>query len=127
MDNKEVAMDILVEGLVWSRCCEVATRVYRLISAWSDRVFADRVLVNTLGIPEHLAARMASADEFARADHARATIEALTILQTQLYLASECGLVDRFECAGLCFEAASLVERLVAQHQLTMPVDGDAR
>jgi len=118
-------MDTLAEGLVWSRCCDVTTRVYRLISAWSDRVFADRVLINTLGIPEHLAARMASADELARANHARAMVEALTILQTQLYLASECGLIDRFESAGLCFEAANLVERLVAQHQRTASGDSE--
>jgi len=125
MDDREVAVDILVEGLVWSRCCEVTTRVYRLISAWSDRVFADRILSNTLGIPERLAARMASADERTRADHARATVEALTILQTQLYLASECGLVDRRESAGLCYEAAALVERLVGQHRLMQRDAGD--
>ena len=114
-------MDMLSEGLVWSRCCDVTARIYRLISAWGDRAFAERVLANTLGIPEHLAARMAAGDESARAHHVRATVEALTILQTQLYLASECGLIARDEAAGLCFEAATLVERLVHQQQLTPP------
>lgn len=120
-------MDTLSEGLVWSRCCDVAARVYRLISAWNDRTFAERILVNTLGIPEHLAARMATADERARASHAHATVEALTILQTQLYLASECGLVDRHESTGLCFEAAALVERLVRQQALNALGDRDSR
>ncbi len=123
-------MDTLAEGLVWSRCCDVTARVYRLISAWSDRVFADRVLTNTLGIPEHVAAHMACPDEAARVTHARATVEALTILQTQLYLATECGLLDRRESTELCFEAARLVERLVSQHERRENIavkDGDTR
>ena len=120
-------MDTLSEGLLWSRCCDVTARVYRLLAVWSDRAFAERVLLNTLGIPERVAARMAAADQAARAEHARATVEALTILQTQLYLACECGLLDRHESASLCFEAAALVERLVRSHQLQAIGDRDSR
>lgn len=120
-------MDTLSEGLLWSRCCDVAARVYRLLADWHDRAFAERVLGNTLGIPEHLAARMAAADQASRAKHARATVEALTILQTQLYLACECGLMGRDESASLCFEAASLVERLVRSHQWQAIEDRDSR
>lgn len=106
-------MENLSDGLLWSRCCDVAARVYRLLTAWNDRTFADRVLVNILSIPERLAARMAADSHSARAEHAQATIEALTVLQTQLYLACECGLLTRDESSGLCFEAAALVERLL--------------
>lgn len=119
-------MDTLSEGLIWSRCCDIVARIYRLISDWSDRTFADRVLVNVLCIPEHVAARMATTDTLSRAEHTRASVEALTILQTQLYLAGECGLLERNESAGLCFEAAVLVERLVRQQQNAALEDRDA-
>jgi len=105
-------METLSEGLLWSRCCEVAARVYRRLSTWNDRAFADRILANTLGIPERMAARRAAGSEAARAAHAAAMVEALTVLQTQLYLASECGLLERHESNSLCFEAATLAKRL---------------
>jgi len=109
-------MENLAEGLLWSRCCEVAARVYRQLSTWNDRAFADRILATTLGIPERMAARLAADTQSARAAHAAAMVEALTVLQTQLYLACECGLIERQESNKLCFEAANLVRRLARSH-----------
>jgi len=105
-------MENLSEGLLWSRSCEVAARVYRQLSTWNDRAFADRILANTLGIPERMAARLAANTQASRAAHEMAMVEALTVLQTQLYLACECGLIERQESNSLCFEAAILARRL---------------
>ncbi len=110
-------METLSEGLLWSRCCEVAARVYRQLSTWNDRAFADRILANTLGIPERMAARLAADTQASRAAHALAMIEALTVLQTQLYLACECGLIERQESNRLCFEAATLARRLAGTRE----------
>ncbi len=120
-------METLSEGLLWSRCCEVAARVYRQLSTWNDRAFADRILANTLGIPERMAARLAADTQASRAAHALAMIEALTVLQTQLYLACECGLIERDESNSLCFEAATLAQRLAETHELPAHRDRDSR
>ena len=105
-------MALLAESSLWSRSCDVTAQVYDRLHSCPDRVFTERVMRNVLCIPERLAARTASGDAKERAEYARSAIEALIILQTQLYLACECGLLSQPESDRLCFEAACLVHQL---------------
>ena len=111
----------VTEGLLWSRSCEIAARVYRLLAKLPDRGFADRILCTTLNIPERVAARIAAAGRGEPGLHGPAIVESLTVLPTQLYLASECGLVARDESYRLCFEAARLAERFAETQSVRLP------
>ncbi len=105
-------MSPLAHTRTWSRSCDVAVKVYQLLVDWSDRAFAARVLLNAFEIPEHIAAGSAATLRSRRRQHLDASAEALAVLQTQLYLAAECGLVDWTISTRICADAAALAEQL---------------
>jgi len=83
----------LVRARAWSRSCDIALRVYRALADLSAQPYAARVVAHALTIPETVASAYAGAGHaFTDASFARG-VEALAVLQTQLYLAAECGLL----------------------------------
>ena len=99
----------------WNRGCYVAIHVYRLLNAVPDRPFAERVITNAFKIPEGIATALNSHLHGPRDGALEASLEALVVLQTQLYLATECGLVDNPGVAEVSHAAAALVEDLLAE------------
>ena len=99
----------------WSRSCDVAVHVYRVLNELRDRNFADRVIQNAFKIPEEVAAALNPCRDANRYDALSRSLEALTILQTQLYLASECGLLAAEHMNAICTEAADLSADLQSQ------------
>lgn len=96
----------------WSRSCDVAVAVYRLISQWPDRNLAARVLENAFQIPERVAAGLATQNPDTRHRRFSDSAEALAVLQTQIYLACECGLVERDISERISFDARAITEQL---------------
>jgi four helix bundle protein len=99
----------------WSRSCDVAVHVYRALNNLTDRNFAERVIQNAFTIPEGVAAAFNACRSTRQRDAFRRSLEALAILQTQLYLAHECGLLRNDEMSALCNEAADLCADIQGQ------------
>ncbi|MBI2800115.1 MAG: four helix bundle protein [Gammaproteobacteria bacterium] len=98
----------------WSRGCDVAIHVYRLLPALNDRGFADRVIANAFTIPERIAAAFNAHQSTHRQDAINKSLEALAVLQTQLYLAAECGMLPAEHLVELCHDADTLTRQLLA-------------
>jgi hypothetical protein len=114
--DKEVTMPVsLVEIRAWRRSCDIAIGVYRTLTATPDRSFAERVITNAFSIPESVAAASATS----RAERLTAVLgqglEALVVLQTQLHLAAECGVMSTATATALNHEAALLARDLRRQ------------
>lgn len=96
----------------WSRSCDIAVGVYRTLTAAPDRRFAERVITNAFSIPEAVAAASAAVRgerlEFVLSQG----LEALVVLQTQLHLAAECGVMSTATATALNHEAALLANDL---------------
>ncbi len=99
----------------WSRSCDVAVHVYRVLNELRDRKFAERVIQNAFAIPEGVAAAFNPHRDANRSDALNRSLEALAVLQTQLYLASECGLLAAEQMNAICTEAADLSADLQSQ------------
>ncbi len=85
----------LVRARAWSRSCDIALSVYRALAALPAQPYAARVVAHAFTIPETVAAAYAAGGHaLDDASFARG-VEALVVLQTQLYLAAECGLLPR--------------------------------
>lgn len=101
----------------WSRSCDVAVHVYRVLGELRDRQFAERVIQNAFVIPEGVAAALNSSRVASRHDALSRSLEALAILQTQLYLARECGLIAIAQMNELCTQAADLADDLLSEYE----------
>ncbi|MSR15931.1 MAG: hypothetical protein EXR86_15545 [Gammaproteobacteria bacterium] len=99
----------------WSRSCDVAVHVYRILNDITDRNFAERVIQNAFTIPEGVAAAFNPHRYTQQRDALCRSLEALAVLQTQLYLACECGLLKIDQMSILCNEAADLSADLQSQ------------
>ena len=97
----------------WSRSCDMAVNVYRALSGLSDQHFAERVIKNAFTIPESVAAAFGCPHPAAAQDAAlNRSLEALAVLQTQLYLAVECGLLQATSLTILDHDATTLAQEL---------------
>ena len=99
----------------WNRGCHVAIHVYRLLHEVPDRRFAERVITNAFKIPEGIAAALNSHLHGPRDTALESSLEALVILQTQLYLAIECGLIANSGAEDISCTAAALVQDLLIE------------
>jgi four helix bundle protein len=109
----------------WSRSCDVAVHVYRALGELPDRHFADRVIQNAFTIPEGVAAAFQSNRFTNRHDALTRSLEALAVLQTQLYLARECGMLADEHMSAICSEAADLSVDLQSQHRTESSDEAD--
>ena len=98
----------------WSRGCDVAVHVYRLLPDLNDRGFADRIIANAFTIPERIAAAFNAHQHAQRQDALNKSLEALAVLQTQLYLAAECGMLRTDQLVSICQDADTLTRQLLA-------------
>ncbi len=98
------------KALAWSRGCDIAVQAYRLLSGVDDRTFAERVIRNAFTLPETLAATLIA--RHAPVDALERSRETLAVLQTQLFLAAECGLLPRPSLQALNFETDLLAAEL---------------
>ena len=98
----------------WSRGCDVAVHVYRLLPDLSDRGFAERIVANAFTIPERIAAAFNAHHDASRQDALNQSLEALAVLQTQLYLATECGMLRAERMAAICQDADALTRQLLS-------------
>lgn len=101
----------------WSRSCDVAVHVYRVLGDLRDRQFADRVIQNAFTIPEGVATALTSSRFASRHEALARSLEALVVLQTQLYLACECGLLAIDQMSAICAQAADLSVELRSEHE----------
>lgn len=100
----------LNKALAWSRGCDIAVQAYRLLSNVDDKTFAERAIRNAFSLPESLASALIdSAAPSAKLDRSR---EALAVLQTQLFLAAECGLLPRPSLHSINLETELLADEL---------------
>ena len=107
-------MPTLEDTRTWNQSCEVAVTVYRALAELPDRSFATRVITNAFSIPETVAAGCIAASKARRRRSLENSAEALAILQTQIYLAAECGLLPAECSARLLFEAREVTEKIAA-------------
>lgn len=107
-------MQTLEDARTWNRSCEVAVTVYRALEGLPDRSFATRVITNAFSIPETVAAGCMAASKARRRRSLETSAEALAVLQTQIHLAAECGLLPADCSARLLFEAQDVTERIAA-------------
>ncbi len=103
----------------WSRGCDVAIHVYRLLPDLNDRGFADRIIANAFTIPERIAAAFNAQQWTQRQEALNESLEALAVLQTQLYLAAECGMLPAEHLAAICHDADALTRQLLASRSLS--------
>ena len=96
----------------WSRSCDMAVNVYRALSGLSDQHFAERVIKNAFTIPESVAAAFGCPHPAAQDAALNRSLEALAVLQTQLYLAVECGLLQATSLTILNHDATTLAQEL---------------
>jgi len=106
----------------WNRGCHVAVHVYRLLHDAPDRGFAERVIANAFKIPEAIAAALNSHLQNPNNGALDNCLEALVILQTQLYLATECGMVGNAHLEDVSRAAAALVEDLLEERERIRPL-----
>lgn len=107
-------MPTLEDTRTWNRSCEVAVTVYRALAEMPDRSFAARVITNAFSIPETIAAGCTTSSKSRRLRSFETSAEALAVLQTQIHLAAECGLLPAECTARLLYEAQEVTERIVA-------------
>ena len=96
----------------WSRSCDMAVNVYRALSGLSDQHFAERVIKNAFTIPESVAAAFGCPHPATQDAALNRSLEALAVLQTQLYLAVECGLLQATSLTILNHDATTLAQEL---------------
>ena len=96
----------------WSRSCDMAVNVYRALTGLSDQHFAERVIKNAFTIPESVAAFFGCPHQATQDVALNRSLEALAVLQTQLYLAVECGLLPATCLTLLNHDATALAREL---------------
>ncbi len=99
----------------WSRSCDVAVNVYRALIGLSDQHFAERVIKNAFTIPESVAAAFGCPHPATQNVALNRSLEALAVLQTQLYLAVECGLLPATRLILLNHDTTALARELQEQ------------
>ncbi len=107
-------MTPILHTRTWCRSCDVAIAIYKSIHECDDAQFASRVIANALTIPETVAAGLSTDSDVKREERLRHCAEALAVLQTQLYLACECGLLEREFSYRLATDARDVAEMIVA-------------
>jgi 23S rRNA-intervening sequence protein len=102
----------LLKVRAWSRSCDVAVNVYRVLTDLNDQHFAERVIKNAFTIPEAVAAAFGCLHPAAQDIALNRGLEALAVLQTQLHLAVECGLLPANRLTLLNHDATALAHEL---------------
>lgn len=102
----------LHKARAWSRSCDMAVNVYRTLTGMTDQHFAERVIRNAFTIPESVAAAFGCPHSAVRDAALNRSLEALAVLQTQLYLAVECGLLQSTTLMVLNHDAVALADEL---------------
>ncbi len=110
----------LHKARAWSRSCDVAVNVYRALTGLSDQHFAERVIKNAFTIPESVAAAFGCPHQATQDAALNRSLEALVVLQTQLHLAVECGLLPATRLILLNHDATALAHELLEQTQHAM-------